>query len=65
MSLVATDSTRPCKRGIGPAKQAATGWGGLEAVVAAEVPNTVPLVAGGPLGMISLVVIAVFFLPRE
>merc|ERR1712078_247635 len=65
LSLEATDSTRSCKRGIGPAKQAATFSGGLEAVVAAEVPNTVPLVAGGPVGMISLVVIAVFFLLRE
>ena len=65
LSPEATDSTRYCKRGIGPAKQAATFSGGLEAVVAAEVPNTVPLVAGGPVGMISLVVIAVFFLLRE
>ena len=54
LCLEAIDSTRDGRRGISPAKQAAAFPGGREAVVAVKVLNTGPLVAGSPVGMISL-----------
>ena len=65
LELEASECARSCKRGLGPPRQAGTFEGGLEAVVAADLPNDVPLVPQGMVGMISFIVLGAFFLLRE